>query len=335
MTGVAVVGHLCVDLRPQLPGPPVLEPGVLAQVGPAVVTLGGAVANTGRVVALLGVPVEGWGAIGRDDFGAIVRGHLARVPGFRFHPEVVDAGTAYTIVVEPPGTDRTFWHHPGTNALLDLARVDLAGVDLLHFGYPSLMPGVCADAGDGLADLYSRAVAAGVVTSLDLAWVDPLTSAGAVDWPSFLQRVLPLVDVVSPSWADLASALDLPLEWDAARGRDLVEQLLDWGAGLVVLTAGEQGALLGAAGADRLARLARYRLDVATWAGARTAASARPVDRIGTTTGAGDAATAALLVALREGRDPAATLAYCADVASAVIEQGGTGGFTGLRSPRA
>lgn len=335
MTGIAVVGHLCVDIRPQLPGPPVLEPGVLAQVGPAVVTLGGAVANTGRVAALLGAPVAGWGAIGRDDLGAIVSSHLARVPGFTFHAEVVDAGTAYTIVVEPPGTDRTFWHHPGTNALLDFARVELAGIDLLHFGYPSLMPGVCADAGDGLLALYARAAAAGIVTSLDLAWVDPLTGAGAVDWTAFLQRVLPLVDVVSPSWADLASALDLPLAWDAARGRDLVEQLLDWGAGVVVLTAGEEGALLGAAGTDRLGRLARYPLDLAAWAGVRTAASARPVARIGTTTGAGDAATAALLVALREGRDPAATLAYCADVASAVIEQGGTGGFTGLRSPTA
>ncbi len=335
MTGIAVVGHLCVDIRPELPGPPVLEPGVLAQVGPAAVTLGGAVANTGRVAALLGAPVDGWGAVGRDDLGAIVGSHLARVPGFTFHPQVVDAGTAYTIVVEPPGTDRTFWHHPGTNALLDLSRVDLAGVDLLHFGYPSLMPGVCADAGDGLFDLYSRAAGAGLVTSLDLAWVDPLTSAGVVDWAAFLQRMLPLVDVVSPSWADLASALGLPLEWDAALGRDLVGQLLDWGAGLVVLTAGEDGALLGASGADRLARLARYPLDLAAWAGARTAGSARPVSRIGTTTGAGDAATAALLVALREGRDPAATLAYCADVASAAIEQGGTGGFTGLRSPRA
>lgn len=330
MTGIAIVGHLCVDIRPQLPGPPVLEPGVLAQVGPAVVTLGGAVANSGRVAALLGAPVAAWGAIGRDDLGAIVSSHLARVPGLTFHPQVVDAGTAYTIVVEPPGTDRTFWHHPGTNAFLDLSRVELDGVDLLHFGYPSLMPGVCADAGDGLVALYARALAAGVVTSLDLAWVDPLTSAAAVDWTAFLQRVLPLVDVVSPSWADLASALGLPLEWDAALGRDLVGQLLDWGAGVVVLTAGEEGALLGASGPDRLARLARYPLDLAAWAGARTAATARPVSRIGTTTGAGDAATAALLVALREGRDPAATLAYCADVASAVIEQGGTGGFTGL-----
>ncbi|MCB0912002.1 MAG: carbohydrate kinase family protein [Propionibacteriaceae bacterium] len=330
MTGIAVVGHLCVDIRPELPGPPVLEPGVLAQVGPAVVTLGGAVANTGRVAALLGAPVAGWGAIGRDDFGGIVGSHLARAPGFTFHPQVVDAGTAYTVVVEPPGTDRTFWHHPGTNALLDLSRVELGGVDLLHFGYPSLMPGVCADAGEGLVALYSRAVAAGVVTSLDLAWVDPLTSAGAVDWPAFLQRVLPLVDVLSPSWADLASALGLPREWNAARGRELVGQLLDWGAGVVVLTAGEEGSLLGAAGADRLARLARYPLDLAAWAGARTAAPARPVSRIGTTTGAGDAATAGLLVALREGRDPDATLAFCADVASAVIEQGGSGGFTGL-----
>ena len=64
MAGVAVVGHLTVDITPQLPGPPVLRPGVLAQVGPAAVALGGAVGNTGRVLAVLGVPVVGTAAIG-------------------------------------------------------------------------------------------------------------------------------------------------------------------------------------------------------------------------------------------------------------------------------
>lgn len=327
---VAVVGHLCVDIRPGLTGPPVVRPGVLAQVGPATVGLGGTVANTGRVLGRLGVPVTGWGAIGDDDFGAIVSAHLGRAPGFDFRPQLVEHGTGYTIVVEPPGTDRTFWHDPGANAALDLRRVGLDDVDLVHFGYPSLMPGVCADAGAGLAELFGRAASTGVVTSLDLAWVDPATGAGAVDWPGFLRRLLPLADVVSPSWDDLASALDLPGRYDPAVARDLVDQLLAWGAGVVVLTAGEAGMLLGAAGADRLEPLRRYPLDVTRWAGVRTQAAARPARRIGTTTGAGDAAAAGLLAALRSGRRPDEALEFAAAVATAVIEQGGSGMFRGL-----
>jgi sugar/nucleoside kinase (ribokinase family) len=330
VTSVAVVGHLCVDITPGLPGPPVLEPGVLVQVGPAMVQLGGALANTGRTLALLGVPVVAWGAIGRDDFGRIVSAHLARIPGFEFRPQVVDEATGYTVVVEPPGSDRTFWHHPGANASLRLGEVVLDDVDLLHFGYPSLMPAVCADSGAELVSLLSRAAGRGIVTSLDLSWVDPATTAGEVDWEGFLRRALPVTDVVTPSWDDLASAFRLPGAYDPERARRMVEQLLDWGAGVVMLTAGSEGALLGVAGAARLERLRRFPIDAVAWARTRAGAPARPLARVGTTTGAGDAATAGLLAALRSGRGPQEALDVALGVAAAVIEQGGTGAFTGL-----
>ncbi len=331
MAGVAVVGHLCVDLTPQLLGPPVVEPGVLAQLGPAVLGLGGVVANTGRTLAALGVPVVGWAAIGGDEFGRLTAGMLAGVRGFDFRPQVVDLASSYTIVVEPPGVDRTFWHHPGANAGLRLDRVDLDGIDLVHFGYPSLMPGVCADSGAALGAFLATAAAGGIVTSLDLSWVDPLTPAGTVDWTGFLQRVLPSTDVVTPSWDDLASALHLGGSYTPERGRALVEQLLGMGAGVGRRPAGPAGGLLGGADADRLRRLTRYPLDVAAWAGARLAAPAAPLARVGTTTGAGDAATAGLLAGLREGRAPQDALDLATRVAAGVIEQGGTGSFTGLR----
>jgi sugar/nucleoside kinase (ribokinase family) len=49
-----------------------------------------------------------------------------------------------------------------------------------------------------------------------------------------------------------------------------------------------------------------------------------------TTTGAGDAATAGLLFGLRSGRGPQGALELAAEVAAAVIEQGGTERFSGL-----
>lgn len=330
MGKTAIVGHLCVDLRPHLPVPPTLEPGTLMQVGPLAIGLGGAVANTGRVLARLGHPVVGWGAVGPDDLGAIVRSRLAGLPGFDFRPVPVPAGTSYTIVVEPPGTDRVFWHHPGSNGELDLAGVAVDGVELLHFGYPSLLPGVCADAGSALQALFGRAAATGVVTSLDLAWVDPGSPAAAVDWPALLRRILPLTDILSPSYDDLACIFDLPTRYDAATAADLVDLLLEWGAGVVMITAGADGLVLGSGGARRLERLSACGADTAGWAGVRLAVPARQLSRQATTTGAGDAATAGLLAGLRSGCGPLGAAELAVQVAAAVIEQGGTGEFAGL-----
>jgi sugar/nucleoside kinase (ribokinase family) len=331
MARIAVIGHLCVDLRPRLLNAPTLEPGTLRQVGPITVALGGAVANTGRVLAVLGTPVLAWAAVGDDDLGAIIRSHLGRIDGLEFRPQPVDVATSYTIVIEPPGTDRTFWNHPGSNALLDLAALPLDGVQLLHFGYPSLMPGVCADGGAALIGLFERARARGIATSLDLAWVDPESSAAGVDWPELLRRLLPLTDVVSPSYDDLACVFDVPSQFDPVVAGDLLERLLGWGAGIVMVTAGDEGIMLGAAGAARLERLRGCGVLPEDWADARLALPATPVTRVSTTTGAGDAATAGLLHGLCAGLGPAAAGRLAADVASAVIEQGGTESFSGIR----
>ncbi len=330
MGKVAIVGHLCVDIRPQLSAPPVLEPGTLMETGPMSLGLGGAVANTGRVLAVLGAQVVGWGAVGVDDLGAIVRSHLARTPGFDFRAVTVAAGTSYTIVIEPPGTDRVFWHNPGSNAELDLAAIPVSGGELLHFGYPSLMPGVCADRGAGLVDLFERAVAAGVVTSLDLAWVDPRSASAEVDWLDVLRRLLPVTDIISPSYDDLACIFGVPTRFDPDTAAELVDQLLAWGAGIVMVTAGPDGLVLAGGETRRLARLDACGAAPAGWAGARLSVPARPVSQAATTTGAGDAATAGLLFGLCSGLGPQAAGELAAEVAAAVIEQGGTGAFSGL-----
>ncbi|MGV8910122.1 MAG: carbohydrate kinase family protein [Propionicimonas sp.] len=331
MGKVAVVGHLCVDIRPDLAEPPTIVPGTLRQVGPVTIALGGAVANTGRVLAVLGVPVVGWGAVGTDDLGSLVRSHLGRIPGFEFRDQTVTAGTSYTIVIEPPGTDRAFWNHPGSNAHLDLGAVTLDGIELLHFGYPSLMPGVCADSGSGLVELFERATGGGIATSLDLAWIDPDSAAADVDWPELLRRVLPVTDIFCPSYDDLACIFDLPDPFEADAAGAVIERLLGWGAGIVMVTAGAEGLLLGAAQASRLERLRRCGLQADDWADDRVERPARPLSQILTTTGAGDAATAGLLWGIRSGLGPNEAVDMAADVAAAVIEQGGTEGFSGLR----
>jgi len=330
MGKVAVVGHLCVDIRPRFSEPPTLVPGTLRQVGPVTIAMGGAVANTGRVLAVLGEPVIGWGAVGSDDLGAIITAHLGRIPGFEFRPQTVAVGSSYTIVLESPQEDRAFWHYPGSNAALDLDAVSLDGIDLLHFGYPSLMPGVCADGGADLVKLFTRATGAGVATSLDLAWIDPRSDAGGVDWPAFLERILPVTDVLCPSYDDLACIFELPGKFGTQAVNALVERLLGLGAAIVMVTGGADGIVLGAGQAGRLTRLATCGLRPEDWAGVRLHAPARVLSQVSTTTGAGDAATAGLLSGVRMGLGPQAAVQRAVDVAAAVIQQGGTEAFTGI-----
>ena len=156
--------------------------------------------------------------------------------------------TSYSLVFEPGGEDRSFWHHVGANAEFDGTAVDLAGAGLLHVGYPSLLPALIAHGGGPLAALLERAKADGLTTSLDLAVIDPASPAARVDWPALLARVLPLVDVFSPSIDDVRTALHLDAGAEPAELRDLARRLLDLGPAIVMLTAGPAGLQLGTAG---------------------------------------------------------------------------------------
>ncbi|HQB83782.1 MAG TPA: hypothetical protein PLR50_09830, partial [Candidatus Rifleibacterium sp.] len=95
----------------------VMQPGKLVDMGPAVLSTGGSVANTGMALKRLGLPVRLMGKVGRDAFGAAV------CDVFRTHDEtlvktmIVDpaVATSYTVVINPPGIDRIFLHCPGAN----------------------------------------------------------------------------------------------------------------------------------------------------------------------------------------------------------------------------
>ena len=60
-----------------------------------------------------------------------------------------------------------------------------------------------ADDGAELEEMYRRAKATGVTTSLDTAAPDPNSPAGRADWPVILRRTLPFVDVFLPSFEEL------------------------------------------------------------------------------------------------------------------------------------
>lgn len=315
---ISVAGHFCVDLVPQLRTARV-EPGQLIEVGPLDVRLGGCVANTGLALRDLGADVELQATVGDDPLGELavnllqqrgdVRGKVTRRQG---------AATSYSIVLEPGGADRTFWHHTGVNAGFDAeaVRVD---ADLVHLGYPQLLPGALVDDAAPLVGLLQRARASGATTSLDFAVVDPTSPLGTLDWPRLLERLMAVTDVVSPSVDDLRSMLGIEQAGSLELADDLSRLLLRLGAAVAMVTAGEHGLALRTSSAARLAAGGRVLAALGEgWAGAALTLPSTATGSV-TSTGAGDAATAGLLRGLAVGLAPNAAARLARATSAAVM----------------
>lgn len=306
MQTIAVAGHVCVDVRPHLGAGTGLDPGKLIEVGPADVTLGGVVGNTAFDLAALGAGVRVFATIGDDVFGGIVAAQLAADPLVDAHPRVVPgASTSYSLILESAGADRTIWHHVGANALFDGRDLDTTDVDLLHLGYPPLLPGVLVDDGEPLVAALQEAKALGVTTSVDLAVLDPLSPVAGHDWQRILARMAAVTDVVSPSLDDLTSALRVDEPYSPGLVDRLARLLLRWGAGVVAISAGEHGLHLVTASAERL-RSAGSALapHAEMWADRTLTVPTVVRDVPVTTNGAGDASSAGLLYGIGCGAGP-------------------------------
>jgi sugar/nucleoside kinase (ribokinase family) len=318
-----VAGHIALDIHPALEGPVELEPGRLVVVGPAVISTGGAVANTGLALHRLGVRVRLVAKIGADLFGSAVREALAEHGEHLGDDLVVSEGeaTSYTIVVNPPDVDRSFLHCPGANRAFsaqDVPYEELDGVRLFHFGYPPLMPRMYEDGGSGLRDMLARVHEQGPATSLDLCQIDPEGEAASVSWEEVLARTLPFVDVFAPSIDELLFMLDqqardrllagaaLAAVVDRVRLADLADRLTGMGASIVAIKLGEQGLYLRTT-RDR-ARLRafceRLGLTPEVWHGREVLSPCFEPRAVAGTTGSGDATIAGLLAALLRGADP-------------------------------
>jgi sugar/nucleoside kinase (ribokinase family) len=164
---VVVAGHICIDIIPTLPdrgaGKSALPaPGELMHVGPAPSATGGVVSNTGLALHRLGVRTRLMGKVGDDLFGRaildVLRSHDEHLTeGMIVDPDVQ---SSYTIVISPPGQDRSFLHCAGANDTFgadDLDVRQLAGARIFHFGYPPLMLRMHSDGGMELAELMRRA----------------------------------------------------------------------------------------------------------------------------------------------------------------------------------
>jgi sugar/nucleoside kinase (ribokinase family) len=313
---VVVAGHVCLDVIPAFDDlesnlDSLLAPGKLVKVGPALTATGGAVSNTGLALRRLGMGVRLVGKVGDDLFGDEILNRFAAAGEQLADDMIVRAGdaTSYSIVINLPHVDRAFLHCPGANDTFCAADVtaDLfAGARFFHFGYPPIMRRIYEEDGAELAALLRRARAAGLTTSLDMAYPDPDSEAGRVDWPAFLANVLPHVDLFFPSIEEIAFMLgESDAAIDGALLRRVAERLLGWGTAVVVLKLGDQGLYLHTASAPR--RLAAAGLGESHWPGRELLAPCYQTHVVGAT-GAGDCTIAGFLTGLLHGFAPEAVM---------------------------
>jgi sugar/nucleoside kinase (ribokinase family) len=318
---VLVAGHLCIDITPELTDVPELVPGQLYEIGSAQLTLGGCVANTSLALAAAGVPTRVCSRLGNDPLGDIARRLLAEHGMDLENVTTTTAATSYSIVLQLPDHDRTFWHHPGANTVFTGREVNLDGVDILHLGYPPLLPALLADDAAPLLNLLKEARSRQITTSLDLAVVDPRSRAAGVDWRRIFARIMPYIDIATPSIDDLTSALAITRSPDD----DLIEEcaggLINDGCAVAVVSAGARGAYAVSADTDRLAAAGAALSSVrSTWSSTAEWVPAAEPRLVVSTTGAGDAASAGLLYGLAHGTGIRRATRLAARFAAAILE---------------
>ena len=327
MIDAIVAGHLCVDIIPDIPkasaeSDSFLAPGRLTEVGAAVLSPGGSVSNTGIALHKLGLDVRLVALLGDDLMGKLTRDVISAHGRELLEGLAARQGepSSYTVVISPPGVDRTFLHCPGTNNAFgpeDIPAELLARARLLHFGYPPVMRRMYADSGIALSSIFREAKEQGVTTSLDMAMPDPTQPSGKADWRAILGGSLPCVDVFLPSVEEILYMLqrerfnELSRKVGQAEVIDaltpaqisaLAEETLALGTKILVMKLGHRGLYLRTA--TSMKGLGRGGpANPSAWTARELWSPCFKVDVVGTV-GAGDATIAGFLTGILRGQGP-------------------------------
>ena len=337
MAEAVVAGHICLDVFPTLAGGTLLfMPGQTVEAGPVIFSTGGAVSNTGLALHKLGISTQLMGKVGSDLFGQAIR-QIVESHGPRLSEGMVvvpGEASSYSIILSPPNADRMLIHAPGCNATFganDVRYEVLETVRLFHFGYPPLMERMYSNNGAEMATMFQGVKAMGITTSLDLSMPDPNSSAGRADWQAILAVTLPYVDMFLPSAEEILLMLRVLLAARSQNARpldymtpemisELGQALLDMGARIVALKAGERGLYLRTAGAAALEQMGRSQVkDSVIWSDRELWAPCFATQVVGTT-GAGDATIAGFLMGVLRGMTPEGALSAACAVGACNVE---------------
>lgn len=276
---VVSAGHLCLDIIPTflIEGEvknitDVLIPGKMINMGRCVIAAGGPVTNAGVSIRRLGVKTELIGKVGNDEFGRLVLDWYEKNEGRFKGIKMVDGeSTSYTIAICIPGIDRFYLHHCGANDTFGYDDMDFDLVrraKLLLFGYPPWMRKLYENQGEELTKILKKAKELDTTTMLDLSLPDENSPAGQADWIAILKNWVPLTDIMAPSVEEIfyflhkdeflkkkaklkpkESVLDhITVKEVSTMGEELVEM----GAGIVLIKCGYRGLYIRTADKDRL-----------------------------------------------------------------------------------
>lgn len=331
-----IAGYFCVDMVPEFPEnlqetsiSGILKPGKLIEIGGLDFTLGGVVANTGMAMKKFGRKVVMNGLTGDDLLGKIARERLQKHDLLDGMQITSKAGTAFSIVLAPPGIDRIFLESPGCNQIFDAGFIDFEAVSqsrLFHFGYPPLLRQFYLNNGDRLLTLLSRVQQLGVVTSMDFSLPDRESESGQQDWLAMMERVLPYTDIFVPSLEE-ALQIMMPEQYEKivseAGDADIVDRIpiglireigkriIGCGVQVLMIKAAHRGVYL-LTGYSSGLKERGLNLDENDWNCRELWCNAYPADpgKVRNATGAGDTAVAAFLAALLDGNSPETALKY-------------------------
>lgn len=337
---IVIAGQICVDIVMNFPDgstdlSSLIQPGRCVVVEDSTITSGGAVSNTGLVLARMGVPVRLVGKIGGDAIGSSLLSILENGnPGLSDHLIVAKGmTTSYAIVLNPPGIDRSFLYVPGPNHRFSPAEVTdkhLEGARYFHLGYPTEMQLFYQDHGDLCLEMFQRVKEHGLTTSVDMALPDIYSESGRFDWRTWLQRMMPQVDMFLPSLDEItfmlrpkifSSSNDIE-KLDKQIIMEMASEAIEMGAALVLTKLGERGLYLQTSrDSARLRQMGKGQpYDLEAWRDVQLWCPSFKVNVKGTT-GAGDSSVAGFLAAMTKGLGPEQALETAAAAGAASCEQ--------------
>jgi len=324
-----IAGYLCVDMVPgfqkktgaEVSISGLFKPGKLIEIDGLDFSLGGVVANTGMAMKKFGRTVFLNGLIGDDLIGKIAKDWLNKYNLSEGIKITGEAGSAFSIVIAPPGVDRIFLESPGCSKIFDTGFIDFKAVSqsrIFHFGYPPLLRKFYLNEGEQLLALFSKVQEMGVATSLDFSLPDTQSESGKQDWLSVMKRVLPYTDVFVPSLEEMIQIMR-PGEYArilSSAGnsemidlipfgliREIGQEIIGCGVKVLLVKAGHRGIYMLTGEVSSLNQKEGFNLDAGNWNNREIWCKAYAADpaKLKNATGAGDTAVAAFLSAILDG----------------------------------
>lgn len=290
--GVLCAGSIIVDIGKVIDRYPEREH--LATIEQISSSTGGPALNMAVDLRMLGADwrIGVSGAVGDDENGALVLAECARhgIDTTGVHT-VAGAVTAFTdAMVETDGGRRTFFHHSGANALFDASTTDVESstAPILHVGAPGIHASMDTEQPDGATGwsaLLARARAAGLRTNLELVSIDATRVA------ELARPCMPLLDSIVINELEASAVTGIYAPAPSADGPVDWTHLEEIALNLVAIGVSTLAVVHFAAGCVAAAPGGR------TW---RQGSVRVPHAQVRSTTGAGDAFAAGVLLGLHE-----------------------------------